>query len=195
MGKRNKFKCIYGLFAPNNSVYIGQTTDPINRKSRYKTLTCKNQRKVFESLKEYGYDQHEFKILHTLNDGADRVQLDYHEQFFYALYLQLGYSLLNLKSAGWNGKPNKESCELMSKSQRGKTPWNAGTKGVCKAWNKGLSISRKSYTVVKNGKIIQIDHLKNFCTENGLNYTTMVHFLKGTGQYENRTTFRGYERV
>ena len=40
MGKRNKFKCIYGLFAPNNKVYIGQTTDPINRKSRYKTLTC-----------------------------------------------------------------------------------------------------------------------------------------------------------
>lgn len=141
MGNRNKFNCIYGLFAPNNSVYIGQTTDPINRKSRYKTLTCKNQRKVFESLKEYGYDKHEFKVLHTLNNNATREQLDYHEAFFFAHYTQLGFNLLNLKSAGWNGKPNGEVRQLQSDSHKGQTPWNKGKKGVQKAWNKGLKKS------------------------------------------------------
>lgn len=102
-------------------------------------MTCKNQRKVFESLKEYGYEKHEFKILHTLNNDSSRDQLDYHEQFFYALYSQLGYNLLNLKSAGWNGKPNHEARKLMSKAHKGRKPWNTGTKGVCVAWNKGLT--------------------------------------------------------
>jgi len=138
MGKRNKFKCIYGLFAPDNSVYIGQTTDPINRKSRYKTLTCKNQRKVYDSLKEYGYDQHEFKILHLLNDDSDRTVLDYHEAFFFEVYKQLGYKLLNLKSAGWNGKPNDEARKRASESHKGKPTWNKGLKGAQVAWNKGL---------------------------------------------------------
>lgn len=141
MSKRNKFKCIYGLFAPNNSVYIGQTTDPINRKSRYKTLTCKNQRKVFESLKEYGYDQHEFKVLHVLNDDATREQLDYHEAFFFALHEQLGFRLLNLKSAGWNGKPNAEVIQRLSDSHKGQAPWNKGKRGAQIAWNKGLKKS------------------------------------------------------
>ena len=138
MGKRNKFKCIYALEGPNNTAYIGQTTDPVNRKSRYKTMTCKNQRKVFNSLKEYGYDNHTFKILHVLNNDADRVQLDYHEAFFFALYKQLGYELMNLKSTGWNGKPCEESIGLLSKSHIGQKAWNKGTKGMQVAWNKGL---------------------------------------------------------
>jgi len=138
MGNRNKFKCIYALLGPNNTAYIGQTTDPINRKSRYKTMTCKNQRKVFESLKEYGYDQHKFEILHTLNNDADRIQLDYHEAFFFALYKQLGFNLLNLKSAGWNGVPCEESKQILSDSHKGQRAWNKGLKGVQTAWNKGL---------------------------------------------------------
>lgn len=138
MGKRIKYNCIYGLFAPNNKVYIGQTTDPVNRKSRYKTMTCKNQRKVIESLKEYGYDKHEFKVLHTLNDGATREQMDYHEAFFFAHYSQLGLELLNLKSAGWNGKPNDEVRKRLSDSHKGQIAWNKGKKGLQVAWNKGL---------------------------------------------------------
>lgn len=139
MGKRIKFKCIYILTAPDNSVYVGQTTDPVNRKSRYKTMTCKNQRLVYESLKKHGYDTHEFKIIHTLADDADRVQLDYHEAFFYALYEQMGYNLLNLKTAGWNGKPCDDSKKLLSESHKGQNPWNKGLRGAQVAWNKGLT--------------------------------------------------------
>lgn len=141
MGRRNKFKCIYGLFAPNNQVYIGQTTDPINRKSRYKTLTCKNQRKVYNSLLEHGYENHEFKILHTLDNNATREQLDYHEQFFFSLYQHLGYSLLNLKSAGWNGVPCSESIQRLRDSHIGQVAWNKGLIGAQIAWNKGLKKS------------------------------------------------------
>jgi len=138
MGKRKKFKCIYGLFAPDNSVYIGQTTDPVNRKSRYKTMTCKNQRKVFQSLLNHGYDKHEFRVLHLLEDSATREHLDYHESFFFAVYQQNGYNLLNLKSAGWNGKHSQESRQIASESHKGQKVWNKGLKGAQVAWNKGL---------------------------------------------------------
>lgn len=137
MGKRIKFKCIYVLLAPNRSVYIGQTSDPINRKSRYKTATCR-QRLVQESLKKYGFDAHEFKIIITLPDSSSREMMDFYETYFYNLYKESGYNLLNLQTPGWHGKPPLESRQRMSESRKGFKPWNTGTKGICKAWNKGL---------------------------------------------------------
>lgn len=138
MGKRNKYKVIYVLLGPDMSAYVGQTTDPINRKSRYKTLTCKNQRLVYDSLLRHGYDKHQFKELLVLPDNADRKQMDFYEIFYHSLYSELGYRMLNLKSPGWNGVPGEESKERLSNAHIGQLPWNAGTKGVCKAWNKGL---------------------------------------------------------
>lgn len=138
MGKRNKFKCIYVLLAPDNAAYVGQTTDPINRKSRYKTLTCKNQTEVYNSLLKHGYDQHEFKILLTLPNTATRQNLDFYETFFFELYQGNGFKMLNLKSPGWNGKPGAVALKRQSESHKGGTPWNKGKKGVQEAWNKGL---------------------------------------------------------
>ena len=143
MGKRNKFKCIYVLLAPDKSAYVGQTTDPINRKSRYKTMTCKNQTEVYNSLVIHGFDKHEFKILLTLPDSATRKNLDFYETFFFELYQSNGFKMLNLKSTGWNGRPNEVALKRQSDSHKGLTPWNKGKKGVQKAWNKGLK--KKDY--------------------------------------------------
>lgn len=121
MGRRNKFKCIYVLLAPERAAYVGQTTDPINRKSRYKTMTCKNQTDVYASLVKHGYPKHEFKIILRLPDSATRDMLDFWEKFYFSLYKEVGYRMLNLKSPGWNGRP--------------------GVIGAQKAWNKGLKKS------------------------------------------------------
>lgn len=141
MGKRNKFKCIYVLLGPNQTAYVGQTTDPINRKSRYKTLTCPNQTNVYQSLLTHGYNNHSFNILHTLHDGATREELDFYESFYFYLYLRMRFKMMNLKSPGWNGVPNQEARERSSKAHKGCTPWNKGKKGLQKAWNKGLKIA------------------------------------------------------
>lgn len=138
MGKRVKFNCIYVLIAPNKSAYIGQTSDPINRKSRYKTLTCKNQIRVYQSLLRFGFDKHEFKILLVMPNSITRQSMDFYEIFFYELYKNSGYSMMNLKSPGWNGKPCEESKQKSSRSHLGKEPWNKGKKGLQTAWNKGL---------------------------------------------------------
>lgn len=138
MGRRSLITCVYSLVAPDKKVYVGQTTDLINRRSRYKTLTCKNQRKVYESLLKYGYENHNFIVLMNFERGIERSKLDFHEDLFMKLYEKAGYELLNLKSAGWNGKPCKESIERLSNSNKGKTPWNKGKSGAQIAWNKGL---------------------------------------------------------
>ncbi len=138
MGNRNKFKCIYVLLCPNKAAYVGQTTDPINRKSRYKTMTCKNQRRVYGSLLIHGFEKHEFKIILTLPDSSTRSDMDYYENFYYELYKAQGFDMLNLKSPGWNGRPCAESIGLLSKAHVGQRAWNKGLKGVQEAWNKGL---------------------------------------------------------
>lgn len=141
MGRRNKFKCIYVLLAPDRSAYVGQTSDPINRKSRYKTLTCKNQTALYNSLLLHGFEKHEFRILFHLDDNATREQLDFYEAFYFSIYQEMGYRMLNLKSTGWNGKPSQISKDRLSNSLKGKTPWNKNKKGLQKAWNKGLKKS------------------------------------------------------
>ncbi len=141
MGNRIKSKCIYVLLGPNKTAYVGQTIDPINRKSRYKTLTCKNQRQVYDSLLRHGYSNHSFCILQTLDNSASREEMDFFESFYFFLYLNMGFSMLNLKSPGWKGVPCQESRDRMGKAHIGMKPWNTGTKGICKAWNKGLNKS------------------------------------------------------
>lgn len=138
MGRRNLITCIYVLIAPDKNVYVGQTTDVINRRSRYKTMTCKNQRLVYQSLVTHGYDKHRFVILMNFERGVERHKLDFHEDLFYKLYQSAGWKLLNLKTAGWNGKPCEESRILLSNSHKGQRAWNKGLVGVQIAWNKGL---------------------------------------------------------
>lgn len=195
MSTRNKFKCIYVLLGPSKTAYVGQTTDPINRKSRYKTLTCKNQTNVYNSLLTHGYDKHEFSILIRLADDATRGEMDFYEKFYFSLYQEAGYKMLNLKSPGWNGRPCQESKDRSSKAHIGNRPWNIGTKGVCKAWNKGKHKPRLVYSVKRDGEIIKIDDLMAYCKQHSIDYTTMVTFLKGKRSYSNRKKYKEYERI
>lgn len=141
MGRRTKYNLIYVLLGPDRSAYVGQTSDPVNRRSRYKTLTCKNQRLVYESLLKYGYAAHQFKELIVLPDESTRSEMDFYEIFYHSLYQELGYRMMNLKSPGWNGVPGIESKNRSIQSHIGKTPWNKGLIGSQKAWNKGLKKS------------------------------------------------------
>jgi group I intron endonuclease len=46
---------IYKLTSPSNKCYVGQTVNINKRFSEYKTFHhCKNQPKLFNSLKKYG---------------------------------------------------------------------------------------------------------------------------------------------
>jgi group I intron endonuclease len=54
---------IYMITNPNGKIYIGQSIDIEKRFDDYKKLKCKNQIKLYGSLKKYGYDLHSFDII------------------------------------------------------------------------------------------------------------------------------------
>lgn len=54
---------IYKITSPTNRVYIGQSVDILYRIKMYSYLNCKTQRKLYNSLKKHGYENHKFEII------------------------------------------------------------------------------------------------------------------------------------
>lgn len=54
---------IYKITSPTGKIYVGQSTNIIPRIRLYKNLHCKGQRKIYLSLKKYGWENHVFEIL------------------------------------------------------------------------------------------------------------------------------------
>lgn len=54
---------VYRITNPKGKIYIGSTLNIEKRKKQYRTLSCKNQRKIYNSIKKYGWDLHVFDIL------------------------------------------------------------------------------------------------------------------------------------
>ena len=54
---------IYKITSPTGKVYIGSSNDISNRVCSYKNLKCKNQTKLYNSIKVHGWDMHKFEII------------------------------------------------------------------------------------------------------------------------------------
>lgn len=82
MNNEDKIVCIYKITSPNGKVYIGQTTNIIQRFLYYKKLKCKNQIKLYNSFLKYGVENHKFEIIHEckeeeLNTLEEKYVLDF----------------------------------------------------------------------------------------------------------------------
>lgn len=99
-----------------NKIYVGQTVDLDGRKNKYSRLECKNQFKIYNSLKKYGWEQHIFEIL----EECFLDQLNEREIYWGTQFNVLGKNGLNLKLGNANGKCSKETKQKISKSNKGK---------------------------------------------------------------------------
>lgn len=76
---------IYKITNPSGKVYIGQTVDLKVRKNKYKYLNCKNQTRLYRSLLKYGWENHIFEVLETIdivnNEDLNILEIKYIEQF------------------------------------------------------------------------------------------------------------------
>ena len=54
---------IYKITNPKGKIYIGQTKNVVKRQYAYKSLHCKRQIKLYNSINKYGWDNHIFEIL------------------------------------------------------------------------------------------------------------------------------------
>lgn len=69
---------IYKITNPKGKIYIGQATDLKKREEKYKRLNCKKQPKIFNSLKFYGWEAHQFEII----EECTLEQLDEKEAYY-----------------------------------------------------------------------------------------------------------------
>lgn len=110
---------IYKITSPSGKIYIGQSINIEVRWKKYKDSINHNQRKIYRSIKKYGYESHVFEIIEECNIE----ELDYKE-FIYKQELinTIGWKnvlFCNLKD-GKGGKRSKATRDKISKSNKGK---------------------------------------------------------------------------
>jgi group I intron endonuclease len=70
---------IYKITSPTNRIYIGQSTDVLNRTKYYTNPNgCKEQHKLYNSIKKYGWDAHTFEII----EECETTQLNERERYW-----------------------------------------------------------------------------------------------------------------
>ncbi len=76
-------KCgIYKIISPTGKIYIGQSVDIEKRFSSYRTLNCKDQSKIYNSLNKYGAINHVFEVLVCCDElDLNKLEIYYIEKF------------------------------------------------------------------------------------------------------------------
>ncbi len=64
---------IYRITSPNTYVYVGQTINLKNRLQKYKSLCCKPQPIIYNSIVKYGWDNHILEILESDIDNYTKL--------------------------------------------------------------------------------------------------------------------------
>lgn len=164
----NKISGIYKIINPNGRIYIGQSTDIIQRKSDYRKLECKEQPKIYNSIVKYGWEVHVFEI----QEICDTVLLDIRERYWQDYYDVTGQKGLNcilietdkerriicketkekISNSLKGRKLSKEHKQNLSDSHKGQIPWHKGKK-MSKEYCKKISeISKGRVSPMKGRK-------------------------------------------
>lgn len=112
--RKNKVCGIYKITNPENKIYIGQSLDIRGRVGCYKHLSCKNQRKLYESLLTHGWENHFFEVIHYCLPS----ELEEQEIKFISMFDSTNQDKgLNLSKGG--GILSEESRKRISESKKG----------------------------------------------------------------------------
>jgi group I intron endonuclease len=187
---------IYKIISPSGKIYIGQSTNIEQRKDHYKRLNCKNQTKLYNSLKKYGWESHSFDIIEKCTEDKLLERESYWKIYHKVLEtpslccrmdgkggydsnetkLKKSQSSLN-KPRSYKGKPKPEGFgDLISKLKKGK-PNLKNRKPRSKEFGEFISKARKGKPNPKNATpkphlriaVSQYDKQNNFIK----NYTSL----------------------
>lgn len=139
---------IYKITNPKRRIYIGKSININRRKVEYKKLRCKTQRRLFYSIKKYGWENHGFIILCECN----RNQLDELEIHYIKLYNTFNTEHgLNLTSGGESCYVSEETKLKISNSLKGKMPKNIDTLKSCRKGKPLTEEHKRKLSELKKG--------------------------------------------
>ena len=110
---------IYKITSPSGKVYIGQSIQLDMRIKTYKSLECKSQPRLYNSLVKYGPDKHNFEII----EECEVSELNDKERYYQDIFECIGKNGLNCKlttSKDKSGFISEETKDKISKSNLGK---------------------------------------------------------------------------
>lgn len=167
---------IYKYTSPSGKVYVGSSKNIYKRIKYYKCLSCKNQTKLYNSLKKYGYENHTFEIV----EECSFENLYIRERHYGELFEVLGDKGLNL-SLPKNGEQktgiSEETRKKMSESSKGEKGSFYGRKHTDEAKQK----LRQAQTGRKHTK----EHRRKVSENNAKNLSKIVLDLNTGVFYES----------
>lgn len=102
---------IYVITSPASKIYVGQSWTVLDRQEDYRCHDCKSQRKLYNSLKAYGWSAHKFEAVLDFTPDVTQEELDWWEQMMIDYHRREGDELLNIREAGSVGKMAEETKE------------------------------------------------------------------------------------
>ncbi len=120
---------IYKITSPSGKIYIGQSTNYVNRYNAYKNHKCKRQPKLFASIEKYGFVNHTIEIIKE----CQVEDLNYYERYYQEYYESVldGLNLRYTATTDKSGYMSEETRKKMSNSAKGKV--------ITQEWRKNLS--------------------------------------------------------
>lgn len=138
---------IYKITSPTNKIYIGQSLNIERRKNQYKRLDCKRQIPIFNSLKKYGWENHQFEIIkECLSEQLDKLEVYWKQYYIDQLgWDQLLFCGLNDKGGGPKSEKTKEKLRKPKPLGFGENVSKIKTGHICyKNPQRGENISKAS---------------------------------------------------
>jgi group I intron endonuclease len=150
---------IYKITNPKGKVYIGQSVNVLNRKKYYSSLRCKNQTKLYNSLKKYGIENHIFETICY----CEVSELNELERYYQDLYnvIENGLNCRLTFSKDKSGCLSEETKTKIRNANIGKTVSSETKlkisqntkKGMTKEVIEKMKISRKNYKLSNETKL------------------------------------------
>ena len=191
---------IYKITSPTNKIYIGQAIDIFKRLKSYDKTDCKRQPRLYNSLKYYGFENHNFEIIELCGE----FDLNYFERKWQDFYNVTSNKGLNCKLQFTNDKSgtlSKETKIKISNSRKGfkhseetklKIKSYKHTEFFCQRRSevtRGSNNPRsKKLICTKTNKIYNC--AKEALIDFNISYSTLIRYLKN--KLPNKTTLIYY---
>lgn len=167
---------VYKIVNPKGKIYIGSTKNFAKRMNHYKTMLCKNQIKLYNSLLKYGFEKH---IVFIIWEGPqeDMFKKEHELGIYYnVLSKDLGLNLVLPKGNEGIRVYSEETIEKMKKGQAKRAkrnPCSDKTKLKISIANKGKKpsvLSRINNAIAHSKKV--------YCTQTEKEYNSITEAAK-----------------